>query len=321
MKRLFMFSEREMKRCVLSPAFKQLQVFYSIISRIFILTLRRTINSVRMFFVNYFLPTNRAICHVCIIALLVLFCQGESFGLSEWLKNEPAGTRSVSDIDDYVTANNEAIDRLMTHGRFGCQLTYASVSTLTVGIGSVVCSNSAGTVRRTRSNSSTTTVNWDNIDTGAEEASTTYYVYAVADADAATFTIKISKSSSAPTGVTYYFKLGSFYKNSGSDIEYVNCGTVGTVKTTRQLGAWETKANNTVYLAETDGFVLAWTGAAIVRGFTDGNNPPTTERISSGNATGANSFGITMPVRKGDYWKVTGAGFGIGEVYWIPLGA
>ena len=62
---------------------------------------------------------------------------------AEWLKGEPAGTRSVSDIDDYVTDNNDALDLLMTHGRWGAAISYATVSTLTVAIGSVVCSNSA----------------------------------------------------------------------------------------------------------------------------------------------------------------------------------
>ena len=82
------------------------------------------------------------------------------------------------------------------------------------------------------------------------------------------------------------------------------------------LGAWETKADNTVYQAATDGFVLCrgTTDIAVV-GYTDGSNPPTTERIRQASSQNSiNSF--TMPVRKNDYWKVTGGSV----IYWIPLG-
>ena len=82
------------------------------------------------------------------------------------------------------------------------------------------------------------------------------------------------------------------------------------------LGAWETKANDTVYQAATDGFVLCRGDTDVaVAGYTDGSNPPTTERIRQASSQNSiNSF--TMPVRKNDYWKVTGGSV----IYWIPLG-
>ena len=90
------------------------------------------------------------------------------------------------------------------------------------------------------------------------------------------------------------------------------------------LGAWETKSSNTVYQAATDGFVCATAVAGTrtdVIGLTDGSNPPTMQRAVDGDLP--NNEGdkrrprsITFPIRKGDYWKVTGAD----TVYWIPLG-
>jgi hypothetical protein len=75
------------------------------------------------------------------------------------------------------------------------------------------------------------------------------------------------------------------------------------------FGSWTSKSNDTVYLAGTDGFVcgIAYGGGNLPRGYTDGSNPPTTLRAaaySPGGESLASSF--TMPVRKGDYWRVVG---------------
>jgi hypothetical protein len=246
--------------------------------------------------------------------LLGLSLTTNTFAVDEWAKGSPAGTDSPSDIDTLIQTNNNALDRWMAYGRFGCKLAFSTSAQITVGIGSVVCSNSTGTVRRTRSNTSSTTVTWADIDTGSEASSTTYYVFAVADATAETFTIKISASSSAPTGVTYYKKLGSFYNDASSNIVYVtdDMHIAG-------FGVWETKANDTAYLAATDGFVCAYdtgggSGHGTIYGYSDSSNPPTTLRTyGASSVTGWVNPGITMPVRRGDYWKVSGAGV----VYWI----
>lgn len=85
------------------------------------------------------------------------------------------------------------------------------------------------------------------------------------------------------------------------------------------LGDWAAKANNTVYQAATDGFVVATvTGSGTnCVGYTDTNNPPTTARITSYNTGNYNLSPIMFPVKKGHYWKVTGAN----DVQWIPLGS
>jgi len=84
------------------------------------------------------------------------------------------------------------------------------------------------------------------------------------------------------------------------------------------FGSWAARANNTVYQAATDGFIIAITpnGATQVFGYTDGSNPPTTVRAVNYTNGAAPICSITMPVRKGDYWKVTGAS----TVYWMPVG-
>lgn len=85
------------------------------------------------------------------------------------------------------------------------------------------------------------------------------------------------------------------------------------------FGSWTARSNNTVYLAATDGFVCAGSTAVyggMCSGYTDGSNPPTTLRAQNQDGSTANTMWINMPVRKGDYWKVTGAS----TVYWMPMG-
>lgn len=157
--------------------------------------------------------------------LIALTLSAQAWGASQWTKTEPAGSTNASDIDLYLTTNNnEALDRLVGSFRRNCTVMPSSASTLSVLAGEIAISNAAGTVVRWRKNTSATSVTWSDIDTGAEASATQYYVYAVADADATTFTIKISASSSAPSGVTYYRQIGYFYNNSSSDI--VNVGNV-----------------------------------------------------------------------------------------------
>ena len=154
--------------------------------------------------------------------LLVLLM---SFGLvfsvyssDQWTKANPTGATNLSDLDASITANNAALDRLLIEYRGSAKIEYASTSTITVTSGQVACSNSAGSVVRWRRNTSDTTVSWTMLDTSSEVASTTYYLWAVADTDVATFTVTISTSSTAPSGKTYYAKLGQFYNNSSSNI-------------------------------------------------------------------------------------------------------
>lgn len=167
-----------------------------------------------------------------LLGLFLSICLvSNGYCVDEWSKADPQGSRGASDIDAYVAANNSALDRYLAYGRHDCKLSYASESTITVGAGSIVCSNSTGEVRRMRANTTATTVSWSDIDTGSENDSTTYYLWAIGDADTTTFTVKISLSSTAPGSSTYYKRLGSFYNDADSNItqivddEYSNIST------------------------------------------------------------------------------------------------
>ena len=142
-----------------------------------------------------------------------------------------------------------------------------------------------------------------------------------------------SGTSGAPGGDSGYSGIGtSGYSGYSSSLVGVsgysgNSGYSGSASgITGILGVWSSKSNNVNYLAATDGFVCAY-GSGVngsVEGYTDATTTPSTLRVcTQGDVQQAGRYGLTMPVRKGDYWKVTGAtngGFGAG-LWWIPLGS
>lgn len=136
-------------------------------------------------------------------------------------ENTLVGTTLFNDIDTVSYSNIVApLDRLLAGYRKGMSLIYDSASQITVASGEVTVSNSDGSIRLMLQNTSNTTVTWSDIDTGAEASSTTYYIYAIAaSSSATTATFKISASSTEPSGVTYYKRIGSFYNNSSSNID------------------------------------------------------------------------------------------------------
>lgn len=263
-----------------------------------------------------------------ILSIVFILCLStNSFATDGWQKSEPAGTRSASDIDAYVIQNNAAIDLALSYLRQGCVLSYSSTSSLSIGAGSIVVSNSDGSVRLMLAKTSAISTNWNvaenGLDTGSEAASTTYYVYAIASAVTDTaYTIKVTTNSSAPSSVTYYKRLGSFYNDSSSNITYAITNDDNYYG--KSLGSWVSKSTDTVYQATTDGFVCACRAAATqadLTGLTNASNPPTTQVAIDGNIPNTEGDkrrpgSITFPVKKGDYWKVVNA---TTSVYWIPL--
>lgn len=147
-----------------------------------------------------------------------LVIAGSAWSADEWLKLRPVSTDTRVSYPADAQKNNAALDRVLANYREGMTLTYSSASTIVVTAGEIVCSNSDGSLRKMRKNPSSTNVTFSDIDTGAEASSTTYYIYANCDADATTATFKISASSTAPTGITSYKRLGSFYNDSSSNI-------------------------------------------------------------------------------------------------------
>ena len=138
-------------------------------------------------------------------------------------ENTILGSESASDIDS-ASYNNivKPLDTMLSNYRRGCQISYASASTLTVAAGEIMLSNSDGSIRLMQKNTSATTVAWANIDTGAEASSTSYYLWAYMDTvSTTTFSVCISTSSIAPTGKTYYARLGSFYNDASGNITLI----------------------------------------------------------------------------------------------------
>ena len=137
--------------------------------------------------------------------------------------SKPDGDDNPNTIDDSQQENNTALDLMLSTYQEGLRISYSSASALSVSAGAIMLSNSAGSIRLMVANTSATTVDWDDIDTGSEAASTTYYVYAIASATTATTcTFKISTSSSAPSGITYYTRLGSFYNDASSNMTQIS---------------------------------------------------------------------------------------------------
>ena len=275
------------------------------------------------------------------IVLIVLMVSVNGYCTEQWKDGTGAetvlGSINPGTIDSAIYDNIVApLDNFLADGRFGCKLAYSSASELTVGIGSVVCSNTSGSIRLMARNSSATTVDWDDLDTGSEAASTTYYVYAVMSAVSdTTFTIKVSESSSLPSGVTYYLRLGYFTNDSDSNIslvtddvyvvaEHNHDGTNSPVLEASGIsgvfGDWDTsKSNNTIYQASTDGFVIMQASAlgAYIYGYTDSSSSPTTVIIQNWVNVEQGARSLMFPVKKDDYWKVTGCS----AVLWIPIGS
>ena len=164
-----------------------------------------------------------------------------------------AGTESPSDIDTLSYQNIvDPLQRLLDGYVKDVEVRYASSSTITVTAGEIICENTAGTNKRMRENTSNLTLTWSDIDTGAEANSTKYYIFAVADADASTYTGKISASSTSPSGATYYKLIGSFYNNASGNIEptMVSSSHLNYDTAESYWGydtGWTSTSNNTLY--------------------------------------------------------------------------
>lgn len=90
----------------------------------------------------------------------------------------------------------------------------------------------------------------------------------------------------------------------------------------KALGAWASVTLGATAQAATDGFVVGWgissTGTSLI-GITDSSATPTTVRTRNSNNAGAAEGGMCMPVRSGDYYKVTQTNNTSNGLYFIPL--
>ena len=247
-------------------------------------------------------------------------------GSADFIDGDTALFNNVdTDISDYV---NEPLERLHVNAREGAMVAYATAATVTVTRGALVCSNSGGTIRKMRRNTSSTTVTWSDIDTGSEEASTSYNVFGNCDADATTFTIKISKSST-PTGVTSYRKLGTFYNNSSSNVAYItnNDGIAHHEAAPYDLSEGTSYSAGTTYQNTTGHkLLIVWYGKTNYSGgwhemVQDGQigevSASTTvakcRAIVSAGAASAQYCANTFVVPEGWYWKITNSAGDVGS--------
>lgn len=249
-----------------------------------------------------------------LLTLILILMASPAWSANQWQNGDGSGvflgTTKINDID--TNGKNYAfdpLDRLMSNYRVGQVLTYASASTLTVTAGEIVVTD--GVLSKLMlQNAASTTVTWTDIDTGTEAVSTTYYVYAVAATSASTaVTYKISLSSSVPTGVTYYKRIGSFYNNADGNI--ANISNDNDVK---KFGTAQSKTAGATYQATTDGYVVGFancsgSGASIgdYLLYSDGVSTPTTlVAADSCQYSNTNNYGnIAYFVKSGDYYKTT----------------
>lgn len=248
---------------------------------------------------------------------------------NEWMKGTGTdaleGSTLAADIDDNVTAYiQDPLNRLLANYRKRCFVEYASASTVTISIGEVTCTDSGGTVHRMRQNTASDgAITLDitaDLDTGSETVTTWYYVYAVADADATTFTGIISISSTFPTGVSYAKLLGKFYNNSDGDITEVQDLYEGQIK----FGNWDSKDEDTIYQAATDGLVVGSVGGVEqpkFKVYSDGTATPDTERWIQAldQQGGLGDATCCVPIKAGDYWEFSLEQGTMNFLYWMPM--
>ena len=136
-----------------------------------------------------------------------------------WQKLIPALSENPQAISPDVIENNTALDLMLQNYRDGgVYVKLISTSEIDIGPGGVMLSNSGGSTRLMVANASLTAMSSTNIDTGSISPSSTYYIYAYASSTTATtFSVIYSASSTSPTGITYYAKLGSFTTDGSSN--------------------------------------------------------------------------------------------------------
>lgn len=263
-----------------------------------------------------------------LITTLLLISTNSVFAAEEWLKGRPASGDIKNAWPAASQANNDSLDRLLAVYRQGMDLTYTSSSTITVTSGSVVCSNSDGSVRKFRQNTTSTNITFSNLDTGASASSTTYYVYAKCDADATTATFAISASSTSPSGSTYYVQLGSFATDSGTQMT----GIINNNWTGYVASSPVSKTVNVTYQALTDGYLNAYGDISnasyassdnYIEILSDSNSTPTTaiDFCYTPSSTTDLYCPVHAYIRKGDYYKVKKpANYAGATIYWTPIG-
>ncbi|MBI5101511.1 MAG: hypothetical protein HZB33_06725 [Nitrospirae bacterium] len=86
------------------------------------------------------------------------------------------------------------------------------------------------------------------------------------------------------------------------------------------FGGWASKSIMVDYFASTDGLVIATSDCAVgddqIVGYSDGTTHPTTTRINNRGSIAS----LTMPVMKGDYWRIETNTCDRNIIFWMPFG-
>lgn len=126
---------------------------------------------------------------------------------------------------------SSAIDTLefFKKARQSFRVKWIDADTVQVSLGEIVCANAGNTQRVPRKNTSTANVTFTDLDTGARAQSTTYYLFANADAATNTVTFKLSLSATTPTGVTRFGLIGKLATNATGAGEIIESSVVSFV--------------------------------------------------------------------------------------------
>lgn len=260
---------------------------------------------------------------------LSLILTSSAFAAEQWVPARPAAGDSLTAYPADSLANNDAVQRLLAKSRTGELLTYNSSSTLTIGAGSIMCSNLGGSIFKMRQNPNSINITASNLDTGGSfSSSSTYYVYATCDSDVTGNSFFISLNSSAPTGSTYYAKLGSFYVNSATAITRIsNYDGIQYYDISPSDITGGTFSANTVYQnLSPHKLMVVWWGsscgssslAANQVAYIGESSSPSTEVTAvnyvfvSQSASAGVNLGASFVVPAGWYWEVTNDATSIG---------
>ncbi len=117
--------------------------------------------------------------------------------------------------------------RIYVDYRSGLNCVYNSANVISVGPGEIEFSIAASSGRRRNTSSLTATMATD-LDTGAEGASTMYYVWAYPDTtNNNNFAVKLSASSSDATGITNERLIGYAYNDASSNFNSYGSSNIG----------------------------------------------------------------------------------------------
>lgn len=153
------------------------------------------------------------------IFLTLFLISSPAWATTQWNPAVPASGDSKSLWPTQAPAQWLILQTLLQNYRQLMNLSYNSGSTLTIAAGEVSVTN--GSAFLFLHNGSGTNITATSLDSGSSFANgTTYYVYAYQNSTTATSSsFFISTNSSAPTGATYYKRLGSFTTDGSANIQ------------------------------------------------------------------------------------------------------